>query len=386
MKLLHTSDWHIGQQFFSFSREEEHLSFFSQLADIVGQERPDIMVVSGDVFHTSTPAADALRLFVDGLLSVCRRHPAMRTIVTAGNHDSAMRIEADKALWEAEGVSIVGVFQRNEEGQLDPNKFVKVIPGVAIVAAVPYISPRFADYGSIFCQIEAEVERLNADGLPVVYMAHTATGMVDDGVGGVDTVPLEKFGHAYDYLALGHIHMPQTIKQSEGRARYCGSPIAISFDETHPHGVDIVEIGRHGSALQISTVKIHQTRGVLTLPKSPAPLSDVLSQFEALPADCTDYVRLNVLVEDYLPADTQERAAEIANDKKCRLCQIMSTPKHSADSQQTKAMTLSEFNVLTPFDIAQKEYRRRHDGTDMPTDIAELLRDVIASVEADKQA
>lgn len=383
MKLLHTSDWHIGQQFFSFDRKAEHLSFFSQLADIVGEERPDLMVVSGDVFHTSTPSSDALRLFVDGLLSVCRRRPAMRTVVTAGNHDSAMRLEADKALWEAENVSIVGVFQRDDEGELAPERFVRVVPGVAVVGAVPYFSPRFADYADVFRRVDAEVERINADGLPVVYTAHTSTGMPHEGVGGVDSVPLDAFGRGYDYLALGHIHMPQTIRQSEGRARYCGSPMAISFDETHPHGVDIVEI-EHGEAPQIRTIKIRQERGVRTIPKEPAPLEDALAQLEALPDDCPDYVRLNVEVEDYMPADAQERAAAIAAKKDCRLCQIMSTPKHQADGASVKTMTLSEFKNISPIDIAQREYQRFF-GKDMPADIADMLRVVIETVDEGKQ-
>lgn len=390
MKLLHTSDWHIGQQFFGYGRLDEHRHFLSQLADIVEQEKPDLMVVSGDIFHTSTPSAEAQKVFVDGLLGVCRRNPAMHTIVTAGNHDSAIRMESDKALWTDKNVSIVGVFPRGEKGNLMPEGFVREIPDVAIVAAVPYVSPRFTDYREMFGRIESEVARLNADGLPVVYMAHTSVDMGngkpgeygDDGVGGIDYVQLDDFGTGYDYLALGHIHKPVTIEGSEKQARYCGSPIAVSFDEEkYRHGVDIVELAR-GASPTVRTIGIEQPRGVRTLPAPDifAPLDDVIALFEKMDDQCQDYVRLNVEVENYLPVDAQERADAIATKKECRLCQIYSKQKNKVSDTGAKTMTISEFRELSPMDIAKKEYVRVF-GADMPADIAQKLDDVIKSIE-----
>lgn len=389
MKLLHTSDWHIGQQFFGFDRKEEHRRFFEQLAETVGQERPDLMVVSGDIFHTSTPSADALRLFVDGLLDVCSRHPAMRTIVTAGNHDSAMRLEADKALWKDKNVSIVGAFPRDSKGKLAPEKFIIEIPDVALVAAVPYVSPRFIDYRrEMFEKIGATVEGLNGNGLPVIYMAHTSVASseqstseeYDDSVGGVDYVDIEDFGHAYDYLALGHIHKPMTIKGSGGRARYCGSPIAVSFDETHQHGVDIVEV-RNGETPVVRTISIEQSRGALTLPEEPVPFDEALMRFGALDDNCRDYVRLNVEVESYLPVDAYEKAGKVADGKQCRMCQIMSTPKNKPAEYSSKRMTISEFKEVSPMDIAKTEYKRKF-GIEMPDVLSDMLRSVIETVES----
>lgn len=390
MKLLHTSDWHIGQQFFGYDRRDEHRHFFSQLADIVEQERPDLMVVSGDIFHTSTPSAEAQQVFVDGLLSVCVRNPAMHTIVTAGNHDSARRMEAEKALWADKNVSIVGVFHRDEKNSLAPEMFVREIPGVAIVAAVPYVSPRFTDYREMFGRIESEVARLNASGLPVVYMAHTSVDLGtgkpddygDDGVGGIDYVKLDDFGTGYDYLALGHIHKPMAIEGSDKRARYCGSPIAVSFDEgVYRHGVDIVELVR-GGAPSIRTIWTEQARGMRILPAKDlfAPLDDVLDLFGKMEDQCKDYVRLNVEVENYLPVDAQERAERIAAPKECRFCQIYSRPKNIVNDIGTKTMTISEFRELSPMDIAKKEYSRVF-GTAMPADIAQKLDDAIKAVE-----
>lgn len=387
MKLLHTSDWHIGQQLFGYDRIAEHRYFFDQLAKIVDSEKPDIMVVSGDVFHVSTPSADALRLFVEGMLDVCSRHTSMRTFVTAGNHDSAMRLEADKTLWRDKNVEIVGVFPRTESGDLAPEQFVKKVDGTAIVAAVPFVSPRFANFAKLYERIDEEVRRINEDGLPVIYMSHTTAGSAeewrggngDDEIGGVDFTPLKDLGAEYDYLALGHIHMPQSIKGSQGKARYCGSPIAVSFDETHPHGVDIVTV-EHGSLPDVATISIKQKREVLTLPREAAPFSEAIKTLQSLPPEREDYIRLNVLVDNFLSQDCQNQVDEIVKDKKCRFCQIMTTRKENANTGSKKSFTLSEFQEIKPIDIARLEYKRKT-GEEMTADIAELLKTVIEEAE-----
>ncbi len=385
MKLLHTSDWHIGQQLFNFSRIDEHRYFLSQLADIVEKEKPDIMVVSGDIYNVSNPSAEAIQLFVDALLDICSRNSKMHTFVTAGNHDSALRLEADKALWKWNNVTISGVYQRNEDGELAPEKFVHTVDGVGIVAAVPYFNPRFTSYAETFNKIDAEVERINTNGLPVVYMAHASVGSgsgnssADSSIGGIDFIKLADFGSRYDYLALGHIHKPMFISGSDGHARYCGSPIAVSFDETHTHCVDILEI-THGQKPEIKTIPIIPLRNVQTLPTEPKPLKEVLRLLEELPSECQDYIRLNVLVETHLDSDAQVRASGIAAEKQCRLCQLMTTKSQRPEERKRSSMTISEFREVKPIDIAKIVYKQKY-NEDMPADIVDLLQGVIDEVE-----
>lgn len=393
MKILHTSDWHIGHQLFGFDRIDEHRYFLRQLADIVENERPDVMVVSGDIFHVSTPATVAQRLFVDEMCNIHRRHEAMRIFVTAGNHDSAHRIEVDGELWGDKNVTIVGAIPRDEEGKYAPEKFVRKIEGVGIVAAVPYFNASTMDYGECFGRIDAEVERINTEGLPVVYMAHTTVSNAEQwagenslsAIGGLDTVDVATLGHGYDYLALGHIHKPQTIKASDGKARYCGTPIAISFDETHEHGVDIVTI-RHGEAPEIRTIEIEPLRGVRTLPEEPTSIDEAMEALRNLPDDCMDYVRLNVLIDGYMPADAQTQASDITSGKSCRFCYIELTRKESEAAQQKRrSLTISEFRNLSPIDVAREAYKVRNGGEEMPDEMAKLLSGVIAEVENDSR-
>lgn len=379
MRFLHTSDWHLGQTFFNFDRLDEHRHFFHQLADIVARERPDIMVVSGDVFHVAMPSSPALRLFTDSLLEVCDAAPAMDVFVTAGNHDSAMRLEADSALWRHHRVRVVGGIGGGA------SSMVFRVEGKAIVAAVPYFSPRFAKPEELFASVESEVRRLDDGTLPIVYMAHAAvegsdTSGHDDGIGGMDFIPLAAMGGAFDYLALGHIHCPQTVCGSQGRARYCGTPVATSFDETYPHGVDIVEVRRGGSPA-VRTVKIEPLRPMRTLPKEPAPFDQAADALAALALDDECYVRLNVLVDDFLPSDALRRAADAAMGKRCRLCQIrpVRPGQDRGEAASQGRLQMSEFRALDPVEVAKMAYEDKC-GNAMDEALIGLLREVVDSI------
>ena len=100
MKILHTSDWHLGQEFYSYDRTEEHTSFLNQLKQIVADENPDVMVVSGDIYHNATPSNTTMKLFTDHLIQIQDECPSMKIIVAAGNHDSSARLEMTRNLWK----------------------------------------------------------------------------------------------------------------------------------------------------------------------------------------------------------------------------------------------------------------------------------------------
>ena len=387
LKLLHTSDWHLGQTFCNFDRADENAHFLAQLADIVGREQPDAMVVAGDVFNVPTPSASALRLFTEGLLAVCRRAPLMDVFVTAGNHDSAYRLEADSELWRGFRVRVHGVVAPDCSNVAG---FVHRVEGKAVVAAVPYFNPRSVSPNDVFAAVDDAVRSVNADGLPVVYMAHAAlsgsdTTGHDDPIGGMEMEALATFGVEYDYLALGHIHCPQTLKGSGGKVRYCGTPVAVSFDERYPHGVDIVTIS-HGLPPQVRTVKIEPLRQMLTVPCDPVPFDDALAQLALLPDDSDAYVCLNVLVDKFLPADAQAKALEAVRGKACRFCKVKVSRRESVSDSEAKvnAMHMAELRAIDPVDVARMTWRDAN-GDDMGDDIVALLRSVVDEVkEAEK--
>lgn len=381
MKLLHTSDWHLGQTFCNYDRMDEHRHFMSQLADIVRAEQPDAMVVAGDIFNVPTPSASALRLFTDGLLEICRQAPQMDVFVTAGNHDSAHRLEADRELWLGYRVRVHGVAPSSPETVAN---YVHRVEGKGVFVAIPYFSPRNVDGKVLFAAADEFVRQVNTDGLPVVYMAHAAvsgsdTTGHDDAIGGMEMEPLSNFGTEYDYLALGHIHCLQKIKGSDGRARYCGTPVAVSFDETYPHGVDIVTL-THGQAPEVRPVRIEPRLPMLTIPRSPKPFDDALAELSALPNETNAYVCLNVLVDDYLPSDAQLRAMEVVKEKACRFCNVKLTHRERiADTASTPTLHLMELKEMDPVEVARIRWREEK-GKEMDAEIVKLLQGVVDEV------
>lgn len=394
MKFLHTSDWHIGQRFYRYDRDEEHERFFAVLADVMRREQPDALLVSGDIYDTAAPSAQSQRLLVQALTGLHVACPSARIIVTAGNHDSGSRIDALRRLWAAVGVDVVGGCVRNSDGLCDPAQFLIEIVGRGVVAAVPFFGHRA--YPAVVSDLsrddrqkaffQAVLDEANAlgGGLPVVMMAHlTVSGcnLADQdlqAIGGVEADDIASLGHGYDYLALGHIHKPQYVGRM-GRARYCGSPFAMSFAEDYSHFVDIVEIDAHGYAPRVSHVPIEPLRGVVTVPAGGAPLEEALAAFAALPDDCADYVRVLVDEDGLLPADADDRANAVAKGKACRYCEIKKVVKAGALGRldRGEALEIDEIRALQPLDIAAEAYGRMR-GAEMPDSLRALMAEVIA--------
>ena len=115
MKIIHTSDWHLGHEMFSYRRQDEFDEFFRQLRDIVADTQPDALLVSGDVYHSANPTIPTQTMYTEAILTLHEACPGMHIIITAGNHDSASRLEIDRSLWRHFHVHVVGGLARTEE-------------------------------------------------------------------------------------------------------------------------------------------------------------------------------------------------------------------------------------------------------------------------------
>lgn len=342
MKILHTGDWHLGQRFYNYDRTDEERHFFGQLADAVRAERPDALLVCGDIFDAGTPGNDVAKAFTDSLLKVQAASPETEVVVIAGNHDSYSRLEVSRSLWALHKVHVLGTPAEDADGFADFDRNVIEIPGQGFVAAVPFCHPRnfpavrgtagidrAAEY---FAGLEAHVRARNTAGLPAVLMAHLAVGRDTDFtgqdrggvIGGEECVEAGMLGTGYDYIALGHIHCPQWVKGGRKIARYCGTPRAIHFDETYPHGVDVVEVSA-GAEPQLKTVAFKPKRELVTLGGATGkPFDEALGDLAGSSLAVETYVRLNVaLGADELPAaDWTERARQVAASKGLRYCLV----------------------------------------------------------------
>lgn len=398
MKILHTSDWHIGQNFYSYDRTDEHRYFFSQLSDIISVEKPDVVVVSGDIFHNSAPSASAQHLMVESVMRLHDANTSSAIVLTAGNHDSATRLDAHRSLWRRLGIFVVGGSWCADTADRSIDNFIIEVPTKGFVVAVPFFHPsnfprvsadsaKMDRQSDFFRFLLNETTRRNRDNLPIVLMAHLAvegcdtSGHEDHPVGGIYSDKLSAFPDLYDYFALGHIHMPQQLSE---RAFYSGSAIPVSFSESYVHSVNLIEIERHGALPVVRKLPVSQLREVKTIPSDGAPLDKALSDLHSLSDSETCYVRLLVDEDGMLPPDAEDRARKAVEGKSCRFCEIRRKPRestHNSSNDFHMIKDLSDIEVLNPLDIAKSSFKRSF-NSDMTERQLKMLMFAIDSLEA----
>ncbi len=258
MRILHTSDWHLGRTLYGRQRYDEFAAFLDWLAALIEREGVTVLLVAGDVFDTSTPTHRAQELYYRFLCRVATS-PCRHVVVVAGNHDSPTFLEAPKELLRALDVHVIGSAAENPADEVLVLRDPAGTPEL-IICAVPYLRDRdirrveagedSADkeirlirgirdhYASVTALAEARRAELGAE-IPLVAMGHlfTAGGKTLEGdgvrelyVGSLAHVSPGIFPASLDYLALGHLHVPQRVGGAETR-RYSGSPLPMGFGE-----------------------------------------------------------------------------------------------------------------------------------------------------------
>ena len=286
MKVLHTSDWHIGRTLYGRKRYEEFGAFLTWLADTIQQNEIDALLVAGDIFDTSAPSNRAQELYYRFLCRVaasCCRH----VVVVAGNHDSPSFLNAPKELLKALDVHVVGSSTESPEDEVLVLRNDQDTPEL-IVCAVPYLRDRDirvaeagesvedkerkliegirTHYATVAALAEQKREELGAN-IPIVGTGHlfTAGGQTVDGdgvrelyVGSLAHVTAGIFPACFNYLALGHLHVPQKVNGLE-TIRYSGSPLPMGFGEAKQQkSVCQVEFHSTAASVQLIDVPIFQ--------------------------------------------------------------------------------------------------------------------------------
>lgn len=359
MKLLHTSDWHLGHSLYGFDRLEEQQDMLRQIIEIVRQEKPDALLISGDVYHTTQPSTTIQHLYADTISELHRISPEMSIFVTAGNHDSPSRHEVFSTPWRSLNVYSVGTVPADNIDEL-----IFEIPNKGFVIAVPYVHARNMPE-DLYKKLVDRCEELNVGGLPIIMMAHTSvSGAHFNGhdhsnevtIGGIDCVSADKFGHMFDYLALGHIHKPQTLRKRDPMIRYSGTPLSVSFDEDFQHSVTIIDIPKRGDTPQIELIQIKNPRPLISVPKNSfKPFDEVLDLLKEIPDDIPAYVRLNIAVDDFLPHNAREEVLQVLKDKRSRFCHFNVVRNNDIEFDGNgRLLNVSEFRTMAPIEIARR--------------------------------
>jgi len=382
MKILHTSDWHLGHTLYNYDRTEEQLAMLEQMVSIVEEQKPDVFLLCGDVYHTPQPSAAVQTMLSDGLVRIHEANPQMTIVMTAGNHDSGTKHEIFQTPWKALKVYAIGQLEKE-----DLDEHIIEVSGKGWIVAVPYANERNIPEG-FFQQLLDRVAEKNAEDLPVVMTAHTTvkgcdfTGhdhATEYTVGGIDSLELEEMGEGYDYLALGHIHHGQFVHSGKHNVRYSGTPLPVGFDENFTHSVSIVEIDKHGEIPAVREIDIRNPHPLVTLPTDGLATweeaKELLSKF---PNDIPAYIRLNVEIEDFLPVEANAEAASLTEGKQCRFCCINAKRK-TVSQNDVKVLTVQEFQSEKPIEIARRyaEYEGISFDDEMQTMFNEVM-DMVA--------
>ena len=282
MKVLHTSDWHIVRTLYGRKRYEEFGAFLTWLADTIQQNEIDALLVAGDIFDTSAPSNRAQELYYRFLCRVaasCCRH----VVVVAGNHDSPSFLNAPKELLKALDVHVVGSSTESPEDEVLVLRNDQDTPEL-IVCAVPYLRDRDirvaeagesvedkerkliegirTHYAAVAALAEQKREELGVD-IPIVGTGHlfTAGGQTVDGdgvrelyVGSLAHVTAGIFPACFNYLALGHLHVPQKVNGSE-TIRYSGSPLPMGFGEAKQQK-SVCQVEFHSTAASVQLIDV----------------------------------------------------------------------------------------------------------------------------------
>ena len=267
MRILHTSDWHIGKRLMNRERLDEQTEVLDEIIEICERERVELVLIAGDIFDTYTPSADAEELFYKKVKQIAGENRSV--LIISGNHDDGVRLSAASPLAEEQGIYIVGN-ARNPLRILQTERKTHPVTsgkGYAIfenegkervyVSTLPYPNEaRFKEEKSELSYVEqmqkwiAEGEIGNEEKLPSVFMAHifVAGGMVSEGereidLGGARAVPVEALPKS-NYIALGHLHKRQ--KMGHGDCYYSGSPLQYAFDERADKGVKVFDLTEAG--------------------------------------------------------------------------------------------------------------------------------------------
>lgn len=303
MKLIHLSDLHLGKRVNDFSMLEDQQYILAEILQIIDREKPDGVLIAGDVYDKSVPSAEAVALLDDFLVRLSRRE--LRIFVISGNHDSPERMAFGGRLMERSGVHLAPVY----DGRVEPVVLTDQYGPVKLYL-LPFVKPSHVrrcfperEIATYTDAVAAAIEAMGVDtavrNVLVTHQFVTGAARCDSeelSVGGTDNVDAAVFD-PFDYVALGHIHGPQQVGRET--VRYCGTPLKYSFSEAgHKKSVTVVELGAKG-AVTIRTIPLKPLRDMVELRGTYEELT--LRAFYEGTTYPRDYIHITLTDEEDIP-------------------------------------------------------------------------------------
>ncbi len=368
MRILHTSDWHLGQSFMGKSRQEEHQAFLAWLIDIIESQGIDTLIVAGDIFDTATPPNYALEIYYNFLIELSSK--CKNIIITAGNHDSIATLKAPKQLLKALNIHVIASGDENENEVIaiyDANELQ------GIVCAVPYLREyvvRQSISGETMSEKESSlshginehykkvykeaIELSKENDVPIIATGHlttvgsrTSESERDIYIGGSLDIDSDFLAKNFDYVALGHLHINQKVTYEH--VRYCGSPIPLSFSESKSQKkVNIIDFEKKD--MKITDIDIPLYRPLLVL---RGDITSILKDFKSVEDKRT---WIEVHLNDANPFHANQSIRDKAQELELTLLAVkIDKTEKALHSEDFDVISLDELNPLEVFECRMEK-------------------------------
>ena len=406
MRILHTSDWHLGQSFMNHSREREHALLIDWLLEQVQTHEADAVLIAGDIFDTGTPPSYARALYYRLIAEMHRLQVPL--LLLGGNHDSVSVLHESLPLLHHLNTTVIAATSNAAQ-------HVVVLPARhgqpgCIVCALPFIRPRDvltsqpgesaqtkqnnlqAAIAQVYAQVfeaaracQALIKAEKGIQLPIVATGHLTTVGASSSesvreiyVGALEAFPTSAFPPA-DYIALGHIHQPQTVG-GQAHIRYSGSPIALSFDEAQQtKQVLLVDLDAQGlQAVTPLATPVSQALASISgnLQSLPATLRSVAAQGHA---EQPVWLEVTVQQDDYLP-DLAARIDAMVQDLPVRVLRVKR--QRSSASAQWASAPHASLDELSPHDVFLRRLQAEELTPEMHAALQQRFEQVLHTLQA----
>jgi exonuclease SbcD len=408
MRILHTSDWHLGQHFMGKSRQAEHQALIDWLVVQVAEQAVDAVLVAGDIFDTGTPPSYARELYSQ---LVVRLHTAgVALLLLGGNHDSVATLGESRVLLAQLGATVISAAGDDPAAQVIVLPLRNGEPG-CIVCAIPFIRPRDvlqsqagqsaedkqlslqaaiqAHYNSVYqaaSQRQKELESELGRKLPLIATGHlttvgasTSESVREIYVGALEAFPTSAFPPA-DYIALGHIHRPQQVGGLE-HIRYCGSPIPLSFDEAKQQK-EMLLVDLDAAGLKaVTPLPVPRFQGLVSISGNLATLSGPIGAAAAEGSrERPTWLEVTVAEDDYL-ADLAARIEALTEGWPVEVLRIR---RQRGNATTQLAATSSEtLDELSPHEVFARRLAQEELSEEMQQGLNLRFHSIVTALQGE---
>jgi exonuclease SbcD len=402
MRVIHTSDWHLGHELYGFDRGVEHDVFLNWLAHQLIELGADALIVTGDIYDTVNPSIPAQQLLYRFVRSVLAETPHLQIVLIGGNHDSAARLELPKELLDANRVHLIGGMPRHQGRPALARVLVELHDATraprAVCAAVPYLRP-----GDLPVSVDGEsplkmlyrevIKAANVvrGNLPLVVTGHLhmSGGVVSElserrlVIGDAEAVSSDTFPAGIAYVALGHLHRPQSVL-GQTLIRYAGSPFPMSVTEKdYEHSIVIIDLDETGGT---KTDLMRTPRPVAFYrvpPLGAAALEDVEDGLRRLEiadpgADRRPFLEVAVQLNSAEP-DLGQRIQTALEGKPVRMTRIVRQTAGPGGTLIDSGAATTALDDLKPEDVFARRHAQEY-GIEPPDDLKKAFYEILAAV------